>query len=819
MATTGLSALVGVLAFAGAAAQAGRVNEPDEPVAALIRAVEGKDPDALYTAAAAVGTAGKAEDAVDRLASFLDTCDDPAVGSLARLALTAVSLYAPGLSTRATAAVGAAGDDSSRARAAMIAGSLGADVRALAPALRAGLRDKNAVIRNGCLDLLAPLGRDDPGIIEDVAAALDDGSPEVRAAAAEALASLGQAARKALDGLRKRLDDGDERVRVPAAAAVLGLDPGARGRALEILTAGLTSGESGVPLRAAGTLAVAGPDEAAMAVGPLRQLLRSRRRTERVRSALVLSGIASPQAAAALPALIEGMSAQDPVLRMESAQAFGRLGVRTPEAVEALAKALIDPIILVRIEAAISLVVLGAKDTPGVSDPLVAAIGAAIPARDRAISALGTLGEADRPAIGALVELLGHPNALVREGAARALTAIGPTASNAAGRLADLLGDDDERVRAAAYGLRWLSPGDDVRPRLTVLVEDPRPEVRERAVTLLAYVGTEGAVGELVRACKADPTRFEAIVEEGPRLAFQFRRTEAERLASVMVRVAEGMGGQDPKLLTSALEKQAYVLTTLGRHDQAIAAYRRVRARDEDAKQWDQAALAGVALGDAYRNDLKPEEARKAYEDVVRADRPEAAVARVLALERLGDLDRAAGANGAGVARYREALAALPAARKQAKTPDDRRNLLGGELAARTGLAYAAAAGRDRAGIEEQVAPARAIAAELSPFQAASTDFDLGLAFANAQAIDRARTLFEAALPPALERTSTMVPASRLEKGLGDLDLLLRRTDAAQRHYRAALLLVRDAGPPDVALDAVVGLALVESQIDRPAAT
>ena len=138
---------------------------------------------------------------------------------------------------------------------------------------------------------------------------------------------------------------------------------------------------------------------------------------ERLAAMLVL-GTIGPESKAAIPALINLLSDQDPVLRTTAASALGAIGAEAIEAVPALIEVL-------------------KKDDDGFH-PFAFE------------DALGKIGSANNAAVPLFIELLNDPSELVRVTLLNALGLIGVSAKAAIPVLKELLSDPNQQIRSAA---------------------------------------------------------------------------------------------------------------------------------------------------------------------------------------------------------------------------------------------------------------------------------------------------------------------------------------------------------------------------------
>jgi HEAT repeat protein len=345
-----------------------------------------------------------------------------------------------------------------------------------------------------------------PGAVQPVIAALDHEQPFARATAAFTLALFAQAPTPGPDGtpaaeplpipptrevvtrLVALLDDDHAAVRSAAAMALATVEPGDEqaDAVIDALIGRLGDPSLHVRGPAAQGLARFGP-RAKAAAGPLGEWFRTRR------SGLGLAaealGALGPEAAPAVPILIEAARDKQSETREYAIVALGQIGPGVEGVLPALRAAMADPDDRVRSRASEALAKIDGPEIPRLIEALDApdarvrkvaadSLGGMGPAAAPAVPALITrladehegvlwrvlhaLTEIGAPAVPALSEALGHEDARIRLGAVESLGRIGMPAASAAGRVATLrAGDPDPEVRRyAALALAALRPGE-----------------------------------------------------------------------------------------------------------------------------------------------------------------------------------------------------------------------------------------------------------------------------------------------------------------------------------------------------------------------
>jgi HEAT repeat protein len=195
-----------------------------------------------------------------------------------------------------------------------------------------------------------------------------------------------------------------------------------------------------------------------------------------------------PQAAYAVPALIEALSGEDRDLRSAVSDALGAIG---EEAVPALIESLADEDEGVRWAAVSALREIGPQAADAVPVLIQALQDEDYEVRQAAGSALGRMGP---EAIPALIRALGDEDANVRQGVSQALGLIGPEAKESVPHLVQALEEDEDwLVRSnSARALGWIEPEPgDVVPALIQALGDESEYVRAAAADALGEFGSQ----------------------------------------------------------------------------------------------------------------------------------------------------------------------------------------------------------------------------------------------------------------------------------------------------------------------------------------
>ena len=213
------------------------------------------------------------------------------------------------------------------------------------------------------------------------------------------------------------------------------------GRPLAEWTADLQQTDPMIRRRAAAGLAAFGPD----ALAPLGQAAVSDADPEIRLEAIKSIGRLGPAGAPAAPVLVQASRDRIAFVRRGAVTAIGAVGAATPETLEALMHALVDPDAAVIDNAAHSLLELGAPAvgplTQSLKDPDVGLRQMAVLTLSGGIR-FGKLRPIPPETVTALIETLGDASADIRDEAARALADLGPQAKDALPALRQMAASD-----------------------------------------------------------------------------------------------------------------------------------------------------------------------------------------------------------------------------------------------------------------------------------------------------------------------------------------------------------------------------------------
>jgi HEAT repeat protein len=257
--------------------------------------------------------------------------------------------------------------------------------------------DKSTEVRQTAAEALGRLGKDARPATEPLTAALKDKSDTVRAAAAEALGRIGPDAKDAAPALVEALRDkkADRSVRLFAAFALGRIDPTPPNLAVAALGEVLRDAESPAEVRkaAADSLGLLGKG-AEDAVPALAEALNDTKNVEVRRSAAVaLAQIGSP-AVKALPELRQATRDEDKFVRSHATHVLAGLGKDAADAIPDLVRlAKDDTVTEVRVAAIEALGLVGVRTPDAVDALTTASRSSQTVLREAAVEALKKLEE------------------------------------------------------------------------------------------------------------------------------------------------------------------------------------------------------------------------------------------------------------------------------------------------------------------------------------------------------------------------------------------------------------------------------------------
>jgi HEAT repeat protein len=236
--------------------------------------------------------------------------------------------------------------------------------------------DKSADVRQTAAESLGRLGKDGRSATDALTAALKDKADPVRAAAAESLGRIGPDAKSAAPMLVETLRDrkADRSVRLFAAFALGRIDPTPPNLAVAALGEALQDADTPADVRKAsadslGLLGKAAED----AVPALAEALKDMKNVELRRAAAIALGQVGPPAMKALTELRSATRDEDKFVRSHAVHAVAGLGKDAADAIPELVRLVKDDTVTeVRVAAAEALGLLGVK-SPDAMDALTTA--------------------------------------------------------------------------------------------------------------------------------------------------------------------------------------------------------------------------------------------------------------------------------------------------------------------------------------------------------------------------------------------------------------------------------------------------------------
>ena len=325
--------------------------------------------------------------------------------------------------------------------------------------LQVALADDSAAVRTQAARSLGRIGVPAAAVAPDLIALLKDANDNVRCEAAE---SLGK-------------------VRGNEAATVHAFD-----RPLLLDAAPSVKAAAAQALEAPGEKGAAGSGGSSRGLVPLCKIRTNPKGAWLAAEAIARVGSLN---GAATHSLVQGLSSPDNVVRAQTAQALGTIGVSAQETAPALVEALADRNDRVRAKAVQALGKIG----EGAAVVAVPSLVRALRDQDNWVSALaaealGQMGDSGCEAVPALVRALRHINPQVRGNAAESLGKMGAAAEKARTTLESACGDEDGGVRAHAIrALGLLGPTKASWQLVLTGLQDADPHVRTAAVETMGH--------------------------------------------------------------------------------------------------------------------------------------------------------------------------------------------------------------------------------------------------------------------------------------------------------------------------------------------
>jgi HEAT repeat protein len=434
------------------------------------------------------------------------------------------------------------------------------------------------------------LAEDAPLSVDKLTEKLASKDRDARRDAAYQLSHLGKAAKPALPALLKALDDDDKQIWSDAIAAIAALGPDAQD-AIPVLIERLDSRKN-----------------------------RGRQRDQRqgvMRTAYALSRMGP----AAVEPLTKALGESDLTMKLGAARALGGMGPAAKDAVPALIKNLADSQDPVRDESAQALALIGSAAGPA----LVAALqDADVKRRIGAANALQQMDPAYRDGAKDVEQAATkETDAAVRAALYAALPKTGVTPDRCVALILPAVTDENETLRHAALNAMLSSSA--VRkaavPKLSALLKDNNPAVRDRAAHALGRVGP-GAAAALpsllaaARAADGSPVYADALAQVGPQALpalLEVLQKSKPQDSKWVLRILHSFGPPAVPVLSEALKSNspevrvsaASALAEMGRGASSAATTLFVLTRDANPAAQAAAFRALVAIhADSER--LKP---------------------------------------------------------------------------------------------------------------------------------------------------------------------------------------------------------------------
>ncbi len=520
----------------------------DAAVPLLVKALQDREPKVRAQAAGTLHWSGRSKSATPALiAALMDP--DRAVRHAAAWALGTVGPEAqPAILDLVV--ILRADQGTSRLSAFAALQSIGAPA---VPVLLEFVNDPDPALRRGATEAIGRVGPAAKAAMPALLARLDDPVREVRSAVARALAGIGT---EAIDPLIRALRHRDPRVRGTSARALAYMRDKAS-PAIPVLIDALAIVEpiddpEPPPRQSSGDDSRDEPppqglyavlkDLGAAAIPPLIARLNSPDRRARVLAMRALGFCQDDKISAAIPILIECLGDRD--LRLEAAEALGKIAWGDREAIPRLIDGLKDPDPAYRATAAEAIGRIGWESQGGMDGapsrargavtPLIAALKDPIPrVRQHAATALGDIGTEAHRAIPDLVALLKDGAPEVRLAALRSFPMLGGVPVDVRDTVLALLKDSDRRIRlAAATLLRGDALGSEtVVAGLLAAMQDLDAEVRAAAVSHFAWMNPQQGVsldGKSVYWSSQGHTNAALLRSPGAGAAFRMALSDAD---------------------------------------------------------------------------------------------------------------------------------------------------------------------------------------------------------------------------------------------------------------------------------------------------
>jgi HEAT repeat protein/beta-lactamase regulating signal transducer with metallopeptidase domain len=382
---------------------------------------------------------------------------------------------------------------------------------AAAPALATALKDDDAKVRQGALEVLLSIGCDLPVVRESLLEIVQDRGRglQIRAKAARALVMSGSQGQSSLLDIWKKQDS---HLRQYAIRATRTAGPPALPFFLRLLDMEIEEAERREAFDSLGELGPVARSAAPALIEAMDHPVVGMRRA----AAAALAKI-DPEAESVIPALLAGLNDEDKWVRAGSAAALGALGPEATSSVSALTQMLHDEAPSVRTKAAVAIGKIGGEAADVVPELIKLLKADDWRLRKEAGIALETFGPASKGAVPTLMEVLKEDDR--NDWARKTLVAIGPEAKEAVPELIEMLRDKAGHpyhvTQQPAEILGSIGPA--AIPPLLEMLNDPDRSVRIAAAQALEMAGPAAreALPTLVKLLRNQDSSVELTRDQG----------------------------------------------------------------------------------------------------------------------------------------------------------------------------------------------------------------------------------------------------------------------------------------------------------------
>jgi HEAT repeat protein len=485
-------------------------------------------------------------------------------------------------------------------------GRMGTAAAGAVPTLLAALQDEDAETSVAARLALVAVAGHDPAVVNQVVELLRHANPRVRQTAIATLHQLNLTPdtepRGLRTALRAALTESHPWLRLHLAELLLRLDPQQRTPLVPVLLACLREPDPFLRRSAARALQRVADEAMPALIQGLQDRDPARRRVAAESLAEIVPGVPGPQRE--LKAALT-----DDVLEVRIQAAFALTWSKSAEGVPALVAALKDPEMELRQRGAAGLCTLGPLGAEAVP-ALVEALGDQQDENLRvaAARALGLVGaKKTKEVVPALTRALADARPQVRSSAAEALAAIAPQPRTGAAfaqeneaipALIELLADPFPDVNAKAQ-IALQKLGDVILPDLLQALNDPNPEKRRMAASVLARKGGNrlNEVGPALKAMFQDPEPRVALAAAEAFL--RLNQTSADAFPSVLPLLRTALKDPNPAVRLQALKVFGSSQAPVGPAQAEWAALCREGLKDPEVRVRIQAI--GGMRSDVYR--------------------------------------------------------------------------------------------------------------------------------------------------------------------------------------------------------------------------